>query len=71
MEYGSSIPQTPLGTKVPSLDMSKVAGMTQQELPQSTTNKSSGKLLLQSPSAANARNALNERANKAFDGKDK
>ena len=54
-------PQTPAGmSKVPSLDMSKVGPGNQP--PQSTTNKNSGRLLLQSPSAAQARNALAERA---------
>jgi len=41
---------------VPSLDLAKVSQLGQ--MPSSTTNKNSGRLLLQSPSAANARNAL-------------
>jgi len=71
MSSGVSIPQTPGGNKVPSLDMSKVTGVMQHEPPQSTTNKGSGRLLLQSP-ANIARNALNDRAKQGFgDGKDK
>ena len=53
-EGGANVPQTP-GGKVPSLDMGRV----NQAQPSSTTNKgSANRLLLQSPSAANARNAL-------------
>lgn len=47
--------------------MAKVGG---QQQPSSTTNKGSGRLLLQSPSAANARNAL-ERATNMNSGQDK
>lgn len=54
-------PQTPAGKVVPSLDMAKLGSGSYQP-PQSTTNKGSGRLLLQSPSAANARNMLAERS---------
>ena len=54
-------PAGPAGRMVPSLDMSKVGGSNGQP-PQSTTNKNSGRLLLQSPSATQARNMLAERA---------
>ncbi len=53
-------PQTPagLGGKVPTLDMAKVVGATPMQPPQSTTNKASDRLLLQSPAAGQARKAL-------------
>ena len=57
---GNMIPQTPAtgSGKIPSLDLSKVPG---QQLPGSTTNKSSGRLLLQSPTVKDARNTMAER----------
>jgi len=66
MAGGVMPPQTPggLGGKVPALDMAKVVGsgaLTIQP-PQSTTNKASDRLLLQSPAAGQARNALMDRA---------
>ena len=62
MEGGGNLPpQTPAtgSGKIPSLDLSKVPN---QQMPGTTTNKSSGrKLLLQSPTAQNARNTMAER----------
>ena len=57
---GNAVPQTPAtgSGKIPSLDLTKAIG---QNLPGSTTNKSSGRLLLQSPTAQNARNTMAER----------
>ena len=46
---------------MPSLDMSKVPGVMPMQPPSTTTNKGSGRLLLQSPSAANARKSIADR----------